>query len=219
MEAVLAGLALGFGSGIAPGPLLALAIAVTLRNGLRQGLAVAGAPLITDTIIIALSLTVVSQLPNVVVAVMSIFGAAVVGWFAWENISAARHADIDQLRAPNKAAASFDTTRTDRWRKHPLTQAALVNLTNPAPWLFWITAGAPLLVGFADRSLGWAIAFLACFYVAIVGSKAALVTAIALGRHRLNNRTYAAILFGVGVLLVLIAVGLLANAIQTLAGA
>ena len=216
VEAVLAGLALGFGSGVSPGPLLALAIAVTLRRGLRSGLAVATAPLITDTLIILLALTLVRQLPTTVVAYLSLAGCVVVGWFAWENISAARTANVDQLR-PTSIDQTTNVARiTTTWLQHPLAQATFVNLTNPAPWLFWITAGAPLLVTFANRSISLAFAYLACFYLAIVGSKAILVIATSKGRHRLSNRGYAGILLSIGVLMIFVAAGLFISAMRSL---
>jgi len=216
VEAVLAGLALGFGSGVSPGPLLALAIAVTLRRGLRSGLAVATAPLITDTIFILLALTVVRQLPDTVVAGLSLVGSVVVGWFAWENISAARTANVDDLRQASADRAAGLPGARATWLTHPLVQATLVNITNPAPWLFWITAGAPLLVTFANRSLGLGLAYLACFYLAIVGSKAVLVFAISKGQHRLSNRGYAGILLSIGVLMIFVAAGLFIGAIRAL---
>ena len=217
VEAVLAGLALGLGSGVSPGPLLALAIATTLRHGLRSGLSVAMAPLVTDTLIIALSVTVVSQLPSTAVAGLSLVGAAVIGWFAIENARAARVADVADLRTPPGAPSPAVRSRgLVSLTRSPLLQAAAVNVLNPAPWLFWISAGAPLLVGFASDSIGLAVGFLVAFYLAIVGSKALLVIALAAGRHRLSTRGYRIILAGVAVMLAVIAVALAVTGIQAL---
>jgi len=205
VEALLAGLALGLGSGVAPGPLLALAIATTVRRGLRPGLAVSAAPLISDSLIIALSLTLISQLPSVAIAGISIIGALVITWFSWENFRASRTADVAQLRATERSIGGL-----------PLLQAATVNLLNPAPWLFWVTAGAPLLVTFFDQSTGWGIIFLVAFYLTLIGSKATLVVGIALGRHRITNRVYRGILLGVAIMLLVIAIGLVINAINVI---
>ena len=205
VEALLAGLALGLGSGVAPGPLLALAIATTVRRGIRPGLAVSAAPLISDSLIIALSLTLISQLPSVAIAGISIIGALVITWFSWENFRASGTADVAQLRATEKSIGGL-----------PLLQAATINLLNPAPWLFWVTAGAPLLISFFDQSTGWGVIFLVAFYVTLVGSKATLVVGIALGRHRVTNRVYRGILLGVAIMLLVIAIGLVINAINAI---
>lgn len=217
VEAVLAGFALGLGSGVSPGPLLALAIATTLRYGLRSGITVAMAPLVTDTLIIALSVTVVSQLPATAIAGLSLIGAVVIAWFAVENARAARVADVADLR--RGPSTQTEITRSNRLAgliRSPLLQAAAVNLLNPAPWLFWISAGAPILIGFASGSITIAAGFLIAFYIAIVGSKALLVIALAAGRHRLNNRGYRIILAGVAVMLAVIAIALAVTGIQAL---
>jgi len=213
VEALLAGLVLGLGSGVSPGPLLALAISTTMRRGLRAGLLVVSAPLVTDTLFIVLTVTVISQLSPTIVAGLSLVGAAVIAWFAWENAHEARRADIAALRTEPPTESGNRLTRLTR---QPLLQAATVNVLNPAPWLFWISAGAPLLIGFADQGWGLVIAFLVAFYVAIIGSKALLVVAIAAGRHRLSTRGYRLILAGVAIMLAILAVGLAINGVRSL---
>ena len=213
MEALLAGLVLGLGSGVSPGPLLALAISTTMRRGLRAGLLVVSAPLVTDTLFIVLTVTVISQLSPTIVAGLSLVGAAVIAWFAWENAREARRADIAALRTEPPTESGNRLTRLTR---QPLLQAATVNVLNPAPWLFWISAGAPLLIGFADQGWGLVIAFLVAFYVAIIGSKALLVVAIAAGRQRLSTRGYRLILAGVAIMLAILAVGLAINGVRSL---
>ena len=52
MTELLAGLAIGFGAGIAPGPLSALVVTTSLERGFGPGARVAIAPLLTDTPIV-----------------------------------------------------------------------------------------------------------------------------------------------------------------------
>ncbi len=215
MDAVFAGLTLGLGSGISPGPLLALAVAVTLRRGTRSGIAVAFGPVVTDTVIILLAVTLIRQLPPLAVATLSLLGAVVVTWFALENIKAARSASIPGIHQEAPAPAQ----KTSQLRNHPLAQAALVNIVNPAPWLFWITAGAPLLIGFADQGLPLAVAFLIAFYIAIVGGKAIVVIGIGLGRERISGRVYSILLLIIGLLLLVVAALLAWSGISTIQSA
>ena len=56
------GAVLGISSGLSPGPLLALVISETLRHGVKAGVKVALAPIITDLPIIILTLLVLSKL-------------------------------------------------------------------------------------------------------------------------------------------------------------
>ena len=212
MEALLAGLGLGLASGVTPGPLFALAIATTLRRGLRAGLQVAAAPLITDTAIIALTLLVIVQLPPQALDMLALIGAIVIGAFAVETLRAARGADVGRLQ-------QLDQASDGRWRRfrQPWAQAVAVNLVNPAAWLFWATVGGPMLIADWTHSPWLAVAFLVGFYLGIVGTKVALVTGIAAGRHRLSTRAYRAVLIGAGLLLAGFAVAFLARGINALA--
>ncbi|MEZ5116279.1 MAG: LysE family transporter [Candidatus Nanopelagicales bacterium] len=191
MEALLAGLALGLGSGVAPGPLLVLVVSATLRGGFPAGLRVALAPLLTDVPIILLSLTVLSALPDRALAALGVVGGVVVGWFGVDSLRAARGADPATEAA---AAAPLSTSSA-------LRQGALANVTNPAPWLFWLTAGGTVLVAAWRESPGDAVAFLVGFYLMLVGVKVLLAWGVAAGRHRLSARHYRVILAGSGVLL------------------
>lgn len=213
VETWLAGLALGIGSGVAPGPLLALALTTTLRRGLTAGLLVATAPLVSDALIIAAALSLVTNLPTTAATVMSIVGGLVVVAFGVETLRAVPGADPGALRHEADAPAA------SRWRRasaHPLAQATILNLLNPAPWLFWITAGAALLDDAWTTAPVNAIGFLVAFYVGIVGSKALIVSGIAAGRHRLNARTYRALLTGAAVMLLIVGVILVVRAVATL---
>ena len=199
MEALLAGLALGIGSGVAPGPLLALALTTTLRRGLRAGLLVAAAPLVSDALIIALALTLIAQLPATVVTVMSIVGGLVVLAFGVETLRSVPKADPSRMREDPPSASRWPQLAT-----HPLAQATVLNLLNPAPWIFWLTAGGTLLVEAWTRTPIDAVALLVAFYVGIVGSKALIVAGIAAGRHRLTTTAYRRLLAGASGLLFLV---------------
>jgi threonine/homoserine/homoserine lactone efflux protein len=215
MEALLAGLVIGLGSGVAPGPLLALAIATTLQRGLRPGLAVACGPLVSDAFIIALSVTLVSRMPDPAVIALSVAGAVVIAYFGIETLRASRSADVTSLRnvdSSEDADSSESAGWLTRWTSHPLVQGTVINLLNPAPWIFWVTAGSTLLIGFWDRSPALAVGYLVTFYVGLVGSKILIVSGIAAGRHRLSSRAYRGILAGTGVALLALAIAVLARA-------
>ena len=203
VDTLLAGLALGFASGVSPGPLLALVITTTLSMGLRKGVSVAIAPLLTDLPIIVITLTVVSQVPAPVVAALSICGSIVVAWFGFSSLRSSRTAHLSNLEnAP---------TNTQPWR-----QGALVNVLNPAPWLFWSTVGAPLLVVTWRDSPAGAALFLVGFYLLLVGMKVLLAVGLASARHRIDDRSYRIILAAAGVMLIVFALLLAIQGVQAL---
>ena len=192
MDAVALGLALGLGAGLAPGPLIAVVVAATLDRGFAAGARVAAAPLITDLPIVLICALVLQGLPDEVLALLSLAGAAFVV-----------HLAIDALRPPDPAAATASDLR----------RGALVNVLSPHPWLFWITVGGPLLVDAAERSVASAIGFVGAFYLLLVGAKIALAGLVAAGRRdswRGAVRPVSAVLLG------LAAVALLADGISRL---
>ena len=213
MEALLAGLALGLGSGVAPGPLLALAIVTTLHRGLGGGLQVAVAPLVSDVLIIVLTVVFVGQLPATAVTVLSIVGGLVVGALAIETLRAARVADVVDLRTPPPERRD---TGLLRHLERPWAKAAAVNLLNPAPWLFWATVGAPALIGYREQSTLTAAAFLLGFYPGLVSSKAVIVAGIAAGRHRLTTPVYRMVLASSGIMLAAFAVAFVWRGVSAL---
>ena len=164
MDVVALGLALGLGAGLAPGPLLAVVMAATLDRGFAAGARVAAAPLLTDLPIVALCVLVLQGLPEQVLALLSLGGAAFVAYLAYE--------------AWRPADASAVDARSD------LRRGALVNALSPHPWIFWITVGGPLLVDAAERSVAAAVGFVAAFYLLLVGTKVALAGLVAAGRRR-----------------------------------
>lgn len=206
---LLQGLALGFGSGITPGPFLALVIAASLRGGFRNGAVVALSPLITDLPIIVACITVLAQLPDKGVAALSLAGAGVLARYAYEAFRDARTASLSAMRA---GAASVQPAR------HALRQGIVANFFNPSPWMFWISIGGPLLTESWAHGAAASAAFLLPFYGLLIGSKVAIAAAVGAGRSRLSDVGYRRLLSSAGLLLVGLAISLLRSGIVTMLG-
>lgn len=177
---------------------------MSLQRGTRAGVLVSLAPLITDGLIIALALTLVTRLAPVTTGVLTLLGGLLVGYFAWENWRASRSRDIEL------------EVRSTSLVRHPLVQGVALNMLNPAAWLFWITAGAALLIGFWQRSAVAAAVFLVTFYLLLVGTKVVLAVVIGAGRDRLNDVAYRRLLSASALILLVVAVALLVSAANTL---
>ncbi len=177
---------LGLSAGLAPGPLLTLVIAHSLRHGPREGCKIALAPLLTDAPIIALTLALVSRLADqqVILGILSLAGGCFVLYLA-----------LDTFRPP-RIATETPERATRSWLK-----GALTNLLNPHPWLFWMTAGATMLARATAESWLTAVAFLGLFYLMLVGSKILLALVVGHSREFLRGRLYRIILQILGLLL------------------
>jgi threonine/homoserine/homoserine lactone efflux protein len=181
----------GLAAGLMPGPMLMVAIAQTLRHGLREGLKIAFCPILTDAPRIALLLVIVPRLQTFTrtVALIGLAGAAYLVWLA---------VDTWRSRPPEVEAAAAEAPRS--WQRGIVT-----NLVNPNPWLFWVTVGTPLLV--RARQLGAAApaAFIVLFFVCLIGSFGAFVVVIARYRDRMVYHAYRAVMRLLSLLLIVFA--------------
>lgn len=187
---LLAGFALGLPAGFSPGPMLTLVIAQTVRHGAREGLKVATAPLFSDTPIILISLWILTRLGNTQPALgaISLAGAGFLVFLA-----------IESFRTRGFGESSGD----DRARS--LGKGIVANLLNPHPYIFWFSVGSPLLLKAWSSGVGEGVAFLAGFYVCLVGSKLLLAALVGRGRAWLTGGVYVWMMRGLGVVLLIFA--------------
>ncbi|MGC4152388.1 MAG: LysE family translocator [Propionicimonas sp.] len=205
MEPLALGLTMGLAAGISPGPLLVLVIVQTLRSGLRAGVVTALAPLVSDAIVVAVTLLVLSQLPSWVLPVIGIVGGGYVIWIAWETWRAATEPIGAETTAPLSSGAA-------------LRRALTVNLASPHPWLTWGTVLGPLVLATAAEGLGLAVLFVAGFYLMLVGSKVVLALAVARSRRAVTGGAYLWVMRISAVLLAVLAAFLIWESAANLAG-
>lgn len=195
------GLILGLSAGITPGPLLTLVISETLQFGTKQGVKVAFAPLVSDLPIVLLTAFILFGLNqfDLIIAVVSIVGAAYLLWLGWENI---RVKPI-QITTSSKQSKS-------------LIKGVFANLFNPNPYLFWLSVGLPTISKGMEESVWLSVGFVISFYVFLMGSK--IVVSIVVGRSRsiLTGNLYCNIIRVLGLVLWLLALGLLKEALTSL---
>jgi len=193
---LLAGVVFGLSSGIAPGPMLTLTISETLRHGFPAGLRIALAPIFTDGPIIVGSWWLLSLLTNQnwFYGVLSLLGALVLGWFAWECLSV-KPMDFQEARSA-----------------HALKKGIIANLLNPAPYLFWLTVGTPTLIQAWDNAAGASMLYLGGFFTCLIGAKLGVALVTARFRDFLRSRFYLSIMRLMGTVLVIFALIFLKNA-------
>jgi threonine/homoserine/homoserine lactone efflux protein len=184
---LVSGIVFGLSGGLTPGPLLTLVISETLKHGIREGIKISLAPLVTDLPIILVAVFLLSRLANIhfILGLISICGAAFLVYLGFESIS---------FRGAELSAVSVNP--------QSLKKGIVANFLNPSPYLFWLSIGAPMVIKAADVSLLAAIFFIAGFYILLVGSK--VIVAVLLGRSRQflksNRYIYTIRLLGVALL-------------------
>jgi threonine/homoserine/homoserine lactone efflux protein len=174
-EFLTVGVILGLSAGISPGPLLALVISETLRHGMRAGVHVALSPLVTDLPIIVLTFFMLSTLSDVhgLLGIIALIGGCVIFYMGFESMRP----------APPDPGAADAAPRS-------LVKGILVNALSPHPYLFWLSVGAPIMGRAMAQGSASLVAFIASFYVLLVGSKITLAVLVGRSRSFLNGAVY-----------------------------
>jgi threonine/homoserine/homoserine lactone efflux protein len=155
------GAALGLSGALSPGPLQAYLLAQAAKRGPWRTLPLALVPLVTDPVIIATVLAVLSRVPPAFLRALHVGGGAFVIWLGLSGLRA--------LRRPPTAAPPAHEPPVG------FVRAALVNLTNPNAWIWWSVAGGAALTSAWKASPAQGLAYLGGFYLCLVGGNALLV--------------------------------------------
>jgi threonine/homoserine/homoserine lactone efflux protein len=169
------GAALGLSAGLAPGPLLTLVISETLQHGVKPGVKVALAPVITDLPIILLASFTLAKLSNFhdVLGVFSLGGGLFLLFMGYDTMHPKRLALNTHARKPRS-----------------LAKGVLANVLNPHPYLFWFSVGAPTIVKGMETSSMAPLAFISGFYTLLVGSKVLLAILVGKSTSFLEGNVY-----------------------------
>jgi threonine/homoserine/homoserine lactone efflux protein len=169
-----------------------MVITSALRGGLRQGAAVATAPLVSDVVVVGVVLLALGRIPTGWLAVLGVVGGVAVAVVGLRTVGEGRYAT---LSTPTGESGGTVTA---------LGRGSLVNLLSPHPWISWLTALGPLTVATWRDSPPAGIFLVVGFYATLVGSKVAVAALVAGGRRRLTDAGYRRAVVGAGLLLVVL---------------
>jgi len=195
------GSVLGLSAGFAPGPLLTLVISETLRHGMRSGVKVALAPILTDLPIITITLFILARLSGFheILGGISLLGGVFILFLGFECL--------------RTKGVKLDL---EEGRPQSLKRGIIANALSPHPYLFWFSVGAPAVTRAADRSVFAVLAFIVSFYACLVGSKIVLAVVTGKSRSFLTGGKYINTMRVLGLLLLLLAVMLFRDGLRLL---
>lgn len=152
---IFQGIVYGFAAAVQPGPFQTYLISQTLIKGARRTLPAALAPLLSDGPIIALCLLVLNQIPPWLQQFLYIAGGLFVLYLAYGAYTSWKHFD---LTLPS----------TETAMQQSILKAALINMLNPNPYIFWtLVTGAILLTGWRETPM-YGVGLIAGFYLTMV---------------------------------------------------
>jgi len=187
---ILQGVGFGMVAASQPGPFLTYLISQSLINGWRRTLPAALAPLLSDGPIIVLCVLALSQVPAGMEKALYAVSGAFILYLAFGSYTSWRH--------------SFATVMVESTARQGVWKAALMNVLNPGPYIFWTLVSGPILVSGWRESPVRGVGFLAGFYVTMVAVLAAIILGFGLAkrfgprvsRAMLGLSTLALLLFG-----------------------
>lgn len=187
---IVQGIGFGMAAASQPGPFMTYLISQSLINGWRHTLPAALAPLLSDGPIIALCVLALSQVPAGMEKALYAVSGAFILYLAFGSYTSWRH--------------SYATVMVESTARQSVWKAALMNLLNPGPYIFWTLVSGPILVSGWRESPVKGIGFLAGFYVTMVVVLSAIILGFGLAkrfgprvsRAMLGLSTLALLLFG-----------------------
>ena len=159
---ILQGIGYGLAAAAQPGPFQTYLISQTLLKGWKRTLPAALAPLLSDGPIIALCLLVLSQVPSWLQRFLYIAGGLFLLYLAYGAYKAWKNFD--------PSIPSVETTP-----QQSILKAALINVLNPNPYIFWSLVTGPILVAGWRETPIYGIGFMAGFYVTMILGFSALI--------------------------------------------
>jgi threonine/homoserine/homoserine lactone efflux protein len=164
---------LGIHAGFSPGPVSTMIITQSLLHGRRAGMKIATVPFLTDIPIITIIIPALYYLTfglNNVIALISIVGACLLCYLAYESLSVTT-AQFQQNNAPSLS----------------LFRAIGINLFNPNLYIYWITICGPLSISaFATGGFATMFLFIGVYFASITSVKLGMALILGSVRHSLN---------------------------------
>ena len=191
IKLLIIGVILGIYAGLSPGPLLVLLISQTVKHGYKEGIRVAFAPLISDIPIILICLLFLSVISsyNSILGMISIIGGIYLVYLAYESFETKVLIENMDLEKPKS-----------------LTKGVTLNLLNPAPYLFWITIGGPIIIpAYQENSIS-PLVFIISFYFLLVSSKIVIAYITGKSRDFITGKAYIYIMRVLGFVLIIFAI-------------
>jgi len=178
---LLQGLTLGISAAATPGPFQAFLLSQAALKGWRRTLPAAFSPLVSDGPVILLVVFILTRMPAGLIDALRFGGGVFLLILARRAYQAARRGSAGN-GVPQAPAAGT------------LVQAALLNVLNPNPYIFWSLIGGPLLLQGWHEGIGVSAAFLCGMYTGLIGGSSCLVILFATAA-RLERKVNRALLF------------------------
>ncbi len=159
---IVQGIGYGFAAAVQPGPFQTYLISQTLTRGWKRTLPACLAPLLSDGPIIALCLLVLTQVPAWLQRFLYSAGGLFILYLAYSAYKSWKEFD------PSLPSAEIGAQRS-------VLKAALINMLNPNPYIFWSLVTGPILLAGWRETASHGLGFISGFYVTMIACLCAII--------------------------------------------
>ena len=167
---IIIGITYSFAAAMQPGPFQAFIISQTIKNGWKNTLPAAFAPIISDVPVIIIVLLLLSAVPTWLIYLLQIAGGLVLLYLAYSSFITFLKYDLERKVKESQSGSS-------------LGKAVLVNFLNPGAWLGWSLILGPIFIKSYSQSSAYGIAFLISFYSTMVLSQIGIIILFGLAKN------------------------------------
>ncbi|MCL7414437.1 MAG: LysE family translocator [ANME-2 cluster archaeon] len=188
LKMLVIGFSVGLTGALVPGPMLFATIETSLTRGWTSGPKVVSGHALIELLVFILIVTGFSALANQdVILWISVVGGAVLVMF---GVMTMRQGQTATLFGGESVF------------KSPFAAGVITSISHPYFWLWWLTAGAGMILMGLESSLFAASIFLVGHLMADLGWYTAVSTAMSRGKSLMSELLYQRILMGCGVFLI-----------------
>lgn len=174
IETILTAVGLGFFAGAVPGPYTAVVASTALERGFKPAFRLAFVPAVTDLPPMVVMSLILDRVNFDVLTVVGIFGGAL---FAFLGV-----------RFIRRQGGDWEERVEDIKEGRAFWALASAGLLSPAPWIFWLVAGSPLLLRAWNRYWAEGVIFGLILFTMLIGTATGIAWGASHG-HRILDAT------------------------------
>lgn len=188
IETLLTAVVLGFLAGAVPGPYTAVVASTGLERGFKPAFRLAFVPTVTDLPPMIVMSLILDRVNYDVLTGVGIVGGAL---FAYMGVRFIRRQTRD-----------WEEKIRDIKEGRAFWALASAGLLSPAPWIFWLVAGSPLLLRAWNRHWAEGVTFGLTLFVMLIATATGIAWGASHGHRVLNPRNRRRVLRVTGLFLI-----------------
>ena len=203
IKALLLGFTVGISAALIPGPMMFAAIGISLKKGWRSGASVfIGHALVELAIFVLILVGIASFINETMMSYLSIAGGLIMVLFGLVIVKSAKDASTMDI---STSKSRFNLSL------NPIYAGVLTSALNPPFVIWWLAAGAAIILQEYLIGIFAVVAFIIGHWIADLGFLVAVSSSFSKGKELISNRTRKKVLYFCGGFLMIFGLWFLVN--------